>query len=216
LLLRGGYTLSKAMNMADQDGWVGLSYNSPDVFDRNYAPAGFDRRHAFTLAYVYQPLLRNDSNPGLVHSLFGNWQLNGTFAAYSGTPFTVTGSNTSLDQRGNLQTADQVGELKRVGIGPDQPYYDTSAWANVTDQRYGNTGRNQYYGPGFWNYNMSLFRSFRLHGRWRLQFRLEGFSVTNHPQWSNPNSAANGGSFMLITSTRGGARNLRLGLRLEF
>jgi hypothetical protein len=216
LLLRGGYTLSKTMNMADQDGWVGLSYNSPDVFDRNYAPAGFDRRHAFTLAYVYQPLLRNDSNPGLVNSLLANWQLNGTFAAYSGTPFTITGSNTSLDQRGNLQTADQVGGLTRVGIGPDQPYYDPSAWANVTDQRYGNTGRNQYYGPGFWNYNMSLFRSFQLQARRRLQFRLEGFSVTNHPQWSNPNSAANGGSFLLITSTRGGARYVRLGLRLDF
>mgnify|MGYP006144803575 CR=1 FL=1 len=44
LLLRGAYTLGKTMNMADQDGWVGVLYNSPEVFDRNYAPAGFDRR----------------------------------------------------------------------------------------------------------------------------------------------------------------------------
>ena len=106
--------------------------------------------------------------------------------------------------------------MKRVGVGPDQPYYDPSAWANVTEQRYGNTGRNQYYGPGFWNYNMSLFRSFPLQGRRRLQFRLEGFSITNQPQWSNPNSDLTLGGFMRITSTRGGARYVRLGLRLEF
>ena len=37
--------------------------------------------------------------------------------SYSGTPFTVTASNTALDQRGNLQTADLVGEVRRVGIG---------------------------------------------------------------------------------------------------
>jgi hypothetical protein len=216
LLLRGGYTLSRTMNMADEDGWVGLSYNAPEVFARNYAPAGFDRRHAFTLAYAYQVPQGNDARAGIVNALVRGWQVNGTFAAYSGTPFTVTGSNTSLDQRGNLQTADQVGDVKRVGVGPDQPYYDPSAWVNVTDQRYGNTGRNQYYGPGFWNYNMSLFRSFRIQGRRRLQCRLEGFSVTNHPQWSNPNAAANGGSFMRITSTHGGARNVRLGLRVDF
>ncbi len=50
----------------------------------------------------------------------------------------------------------------------------------MTEARYGNTGRNQFYGPGFWNYNMSLFRTFPLHGRTRLQFRVEGFSLTNH------------------------------------
>src|SRR5262249_13460522 len=162
LLLRGGYTLSKTLNMADEDGWVALTYNAPDVFDRNYAPAGFDRRHAFTLAYVYQLPQRNEGGARLLNALVGGWQLNGTFAAYSGAPFTVKASNTALDQRGNQQTADQVGDVTRVGIGPDQPYYDPRAWANVTEQRYGNTGRNQYYGPGFWNYNMSLFRSFPL------------------------------------------------------
>ena len=50
LLLRGAYTLGKTMNMTDQDGRAGFDYNAPEVFERNYAPAGFDRRHTFTLA----------------------------------------------------------------------------------------------------------------------------------------------------------------------
>ena len=37
LLLKGAYTLSKSKNMADEDGWVGLDYNSPLVYDQNYA-----------------------------------------------------------------------------------------------------------------------------------------------------------------------------------
>ena len=148
--------------MTDDDGTAGFDYNAPEVFERNYAPAGFDRRHTFTLAYTYQLPFGHDGGRTLVNALIRGWQVNGTFAAYSGSPFTVTASNTALDQRGNLQTADLVGEVTRVGVGPDEPYYDPTALANVTEQRYGNTGRNQFYGPGFWNYNMSVFRTFPL------------------------------------------------------
>ena len=217
LLLRGGYTFGKTMNMADQDGWVGVLYNSPDVFDRNYAPAGFDRRHSFTLAYAYQlPFGGPERDTTFLNALAKGWQINGTFAAYTGTPFTVTASNVSLDQRGNQQTADLVGELRRISNGVDEPFYDTSSFANVTEQRYGNTGRNQFYGPGYWNYNMSLFRTFPLQGRQRLQFKVEGFSIANNPQFSNPNPSVTSGSFMRITGTRASARNVRVGLRFEF
>jgi hypothetical protein len=36
LLLKGAYTWSKAMNMADEDGWVGLLFNTPSQYERNY------------------------------------------------------------------------------------------------------------------------------------------------------------------------------------
>ena len=213
LLLRSAYTLSKTLDMTDDDGTAGFDYNAPEVFARNYAPAGFDRRHTFTLAYTYQLPFGSENRATLMNEIVRGWQINGTFAAYSGTPFSITASNTALDQRGNLQTADQVGEVKRVGVGPDEPFYDPSAWANVTERRYGNTGRNQYRGPGFYNYSMSLFRTFKLPDRVRLQFKLEGFSITNQPHWSNPNGSVTSGSFMRITSTRSddpGARYVRV------
>jgi hypothetical protein len=215
LLIRGAYTLGKTLNMADQDGWVGVLYNSPDVFNRNYAPAGFDRRHTFTIAYSYQLPFGRDAGLTPIKALVKDWQVNGVFVAYSGTPFTVTASNASLDQRGNQQTADQVSTPVRVGVGPDQPFYDPSAWAPVTTRRYGNSGRNAYYGPGYWNYNMSLFRRFPLPNRMQLQFRLEGFSITNQPQWGNPITSITDTRFMRIESAQG-ARSVRLGLRLEF
>src|SRR5262249_13894547 len=193
----------------------GVPYNSPDVFNRNYAPAGFDRRHTFTIAYSYQLPFGRDAGLNVITALVKDWQVNGIFAAYSGTPFTVTASNAALDQRGNQQTADQVSTPVRVGVGPDQPFYDPSAWAPVTTRRYGTSGRNAYYGPGYWNYNMSLFRRFPLPNRMQLQFRLEGFSITNQPQWSNPISSITDPRFMHIESAQG-ARSVRLGLRLEF
>ena len=222
LLVRAAYTLGRTMNMTDDDGTAGFDYNAPEVFERNYALAGFDRRHTFTLASTYRlPFGQGDGNVW-VNAIIKDWQVNGSVAAYSGTPFTVTASNTALDQRGNLQTADLVGDVVRVGVGPDEPYYDPAAWRNVTEQRYGNTGRNQFRGPGFWTLNMSLFRTFPLTGRARLQFRVEGFNLANLPQWSNPNGSVTSGSFMRINSTRGdattggGARSARFGIRVEF
>jgi hypothetical protein len=219
LLVRGAYTLGKARNMTDDDGTAGFDYNAPDVFHRNYAAAGYDRRHIFTMAATYQLPFGHDNGGTILNEIIRDWQINGTLAAYSGRPFSITASNSALDQRGNLQTADQVGDVKRVGVGPDEPFYDPSAWANVTERRYGNSGRNQYYGPGYWNSNLSLFRSFRLQRGMRLQFRAEGFSVQNQPIWNNPNASVTSGNFMRITATNGnlpGNRYVRFGLRLEF
>jgi hypothetical protein len=207
--------------MTDDDGTSGFDYNAPEVFERNYAHAGFDRRHTFTMAFTYRLPFGSESGNTLLNTLISDWQVNGSVAAYSGTPITVTASNTALDQRGNLQTADLVGEVQRLGNGVDEPYYDPAAWANVLEQRYGTTGRNQFRGPGYSNLNMSLFRTFPIQGRMNIQFRLEGFSILNQPQWSNPNGSVTSGNFMRITSTRGeggvgGSRYVRFGLRFEF
>ena len=221
LLVRSAYTLGKTMNMTDDDGTSTFDYNAPEVFERNYAPAGFDRRHTFTFAYAYQLPFGHENGGTFLNEVIRGWQLNGTFVAYSGTPFSVTASNSALDQRGNLQTADLIGDLRRVGAGPDEPFYDPSAFANVTEARYGNTGRNQFRGPGYWNYNMSLFRTFRLPNQMRLQFRVEGFSITNQPHWGQPNGSVTSGNFMRITALRAnntdpGNRYVRFGVRVEF
>ena len=214
LMLKGAYTLSKAMNMTDDDGWAGLAWNSPEVLDRNYALAGFDRPHVFQMGFVYElPFARGRS--GLLPALTRNWQVNGIFARYSGTPFTVTSAGTSLNAPGNMQTADQVGTVERPGgIGPDAPYFDPSAWAAVTQVRYGTSGRNSVRGPGATRLDLSVFRAFQI-GRLKPEVRIEAFNLTNTPQFGNPASNVTGANFMRILSASN-ERNIRVGLRLAF
>jgi hypothetical protein len=224
LLLKGAYTLSRAENMADDDG-VGVSYNSPSEFHRNMALAGFDRTHNFHIGFVYQlPWQSNGGYGNVFKAIVNDWQLNGTFAAFSGTPFTVTANGAVVNMPGNTQTADLVGDVQKVGeVGASGTYYDVGAWAQPQGVRFGNTERNQFRGPGAVNLDMSLFRSFPMGGTRRLELRIEGANITNTPKFTNPNGDVNSGNFMRILGTFGTAtsgayfeRNIRLGLRFSF
>jgi len=108
----------------------------------------------------------------------------------------------SLNAPGQTQTADLVKSTvtKLGGIGSNNPYYDPSAFANVTQVRYGTSGRNILRGPGLVNMDASLFRNFLVTERWRLQLRAEAFNVSNTPHFGNPSANASVGGFLAITS----------------
>jgi hypothetical protein len=220
LLLKGAYTLSKARNMTDEEGSTSISFNTPSQIHRNMALAGYDRTHNFQLGFLYQlPWKRDAGYENVASAVISDWQLNGVFGAFSGTPFTVTGSGAVVNTPGNTQTADLVGDVKKIGeIGASGTYYDPAAWRQPTGVRFGNTERNQFRGPGGVNLDLSIFRSFPLGGSRRLEFRGEASNITNTPKFGNPNGDVNSGNFMRILGLLNGydQRQFRLGLRFSF
>jgi hypothetical protein len=146
-------------------------FNAPSQMARNRALANYDRTHTFRWAWVYEEPKLSNAN-AISRTLLSGWQVNGIFSAYSGTPFTVTAANTSLNAPGNTQTADQVKVTKFGTAGLGTPYIDPSAFAPVTAVRFGNSGRNTLRGPGVVNLVAGLFRNFNLSERWRMQFRV--------------------------------------------
>ncbi|HZQ51870.1 MAG TPA: TonB-dependent receptor [Bryobacteraceae bacterium] len=228
LLLKGAYTRSKAIDMADDDGRVGLLFNWPPMLSRNEALAGFDIPNNFQVGFVYDlPFGRGRSyaQSGVASAILGGWQLNGTVSAFNGAPFTVTASSASLNAPNNSQTADQVLPTVALlgGIGPGHPYYDPKAFAPVTGVRFGTSGRNILRGPGVFNTNLSLFRTFPIRERLNLEFRAESYNFTNTPHFnagsqgtSFINANVSAGSFLQITAANTDQRQFRLGLRLSF
>jgi hypothetical protein len=229
LLLKGAYTWSKAINMTDDDGWAGVNWDYGPVFHRNRAPAGYDRTHVFQLGWVYElPVGQGKPyvNSGALAHVVGNWQINGVLAAYTGTPFTVTAPGSALNAPGDTQTADQVGEIRKIGeVGPGTNWFDTSAFKAPTDPgRFGSTGRNILRGPGTFNTDVSIFRDFPIRERLKLSFRAEFFNFLNHAQFGA--REANGESRMASTDVTNpnflrvlsswGERQIRFGLRLGF
>ena len=220
------YTLSKAINYADNDAGPRIAYE-PEA-ERNRGRAGYDRPHNLQTYFVWDlPFGREQrwASRGLASKIVGGFQVNGIFSAMSGTPFSIVqGSGASLNAAGSGQVPDQV--LSEVafpgGIGLGNPYFDRSAFAVVNipanlPQRFGNVGRNTLRGPSFRNLDLGLFRTFSFSEHVKLQFRAEALNVLNHPNFANPNGDISSATFGFVTATTGtGERNLRFGARLSF
>jgi len=124
---------------------------------------------------------------------------------------------------GNAQTPDQVKPtVAKLGkVGDDGTWFDITAFAPVSEVRFGAVGRNTMRGPGVVNLDLSLFRTFQLMEKLKLEFRAESFNLSNTPHFSNPTSSVNSATFGRIFSTQsadvmGRSREFRLGLRLSF
>jgi hypothetical protein len=151
--------------------------------------------------------------------LASDWQVNGIFQAFSGTPFTVTADGTSLNTPGNTQTGDLVGPVNKVGkIGADGVYFDPAAWAQPTCVCFGTSRLGQFVGPGGVNLDLSVFRAFPISGTHRLELRVESSNITNTAKFANPTNSMTSGDFMRIFSlnTAFAERQTRLALRYSF
>lgn len=228
------YTWSKAMGFVnDSDDRPRI--NIPQYFSRNRKPTDFDRTHNFQMTSVAElPFGKGKrwaNSGGAATTVFGGWQLTAGLSAFTGRPFTVTGSGTLLNAPENDQTADQVLPTvqKLGGIGKGQPYYDPNAFLpvstpRVTEPRFGTAGYNSLRGPGLTNLDLGVVKNIRVGEQWGAQFRAEFLNFTNTPHFGQPDGNASGTAFMLIQNTVGneGGRDgtdervIRFALRITF
>jgi hypothetical protein len=220
------YTWSKTIDWADNDANPRIQW--PGAWNLNRGPAGYDRTHNFQGYFVLPAPFgkgRRWAQQGILSHLLGGWELNGILTAESGTPIYVVQSNgNSLNAAGSLQVPDLVKSSVAIpgGIGTGHPYFDTSAYAVVNipstqPQRFGNSGRNNIRGPGLFNLDSGLFRTFTVRERLNLQFRAEGLNVLNHTNFSNPAAdITTSSAFGYVTSTLTGERQFRFAMRVSF
>jgi len=227
------YTFAKAI-----DWWAG-AIPQPEYWYLNKGDQANSTPHLLNVSAIYQLPFGSGrrflSNSGVASHIAGGWQINGFFTARSGTPFTVTASNASLNAgTGTNQTADQIKDTVEInGFSRGGAYFDPTAFRPVTEVRFGSAGYNTLRGPGVANLDMSLFRTFAWGRSMNLQLRVEALNVTNTPHFANPASnianlqlnpdgtVRNLNGFGVITSTNRlgrqyDEREWRIGLRLAF
>jgi hypothetical protein len=226
LFLKAAYTFSHAIDIANYGDWTTFSWNAASVFHRNRATAAHDVPHIFQFGYVYELPFgagHRIASSGVAKALLGGWQVNGIFSAYQGRPYMLSSSGASLNMPGNAQTPDQVKlEVAKLGkAGDDGAWFDTTAFAPVTEVRFGAVGRNTMRAPGVINADLSVFRNFQVMEKLKLEFRAESFNLSNTPHFANPNGNVNSALFGRIFATQstdvmGRSREYRLALRLSF
>lgn len=220
------YTWSKWLGTCcDANSLASPEIPIPQYFNLNYAPMPGDIRNIFSLSAVAQLPFGEDKTfftHGLAAAVARGWQLNGILSMHSGYPFSVTADGTSLNAPGSAQRADQVkSHVKILGGVGSEPWFDPTAFAGVTDARFGTASFNSVRGPGYADLDFGLFRSFRIRERLTLQLRGEALNATNTPHFANPDSNVGDGNYDTITSTNAGDRTtderyLRLGAKITF
>jgi hypothetical protein len=200
------YTFAKAEAYGTQ---VAIPY----AFRLNYGATANIAHHTVGLTWTAESPFRRSR-------FLGGWQLNSVTVFRTGTPFTVTASNTTLNAVASGQFADCVRPPTR--LGNIYQWYDKTAFAAPTAGRFGTCGTNSLWGPGLINADLGLDRNFALTERARLKFRAEAFNFANTPHHANPTSNISSGTFMqalgIANTGREGIdeRTFRLSLRLAW
>lgn len=228
------YTFSRAINNYNGDNGDGTLFRAyPVAASLNKQLAGFDRRHTFQLYHVYQlPFGKGQKflNHGAIAWIVGGFQIGGTLSRFSGLPFTI-GSGSSVNAGGQGQTASQINPVVAIlgGHDPNTPYFDGTAFTNPPAGTLGTTGRNLLRGPGFFNIDENVTRTFAFKdGRIKLQLVGEAFNLTNTASFSTPNatfaaptlnvdgSVRSYGNYSVISGTVSNARQLQVGGYIRF
>jgi len=216
------------------DGSLFRAYPTSYALDKQLA--GFDRKHILQLYHVYQlPFGKGQklAGKGVAAQIFGGFQISGTLSRFSGLPFTV-GSSTPVNAGGQSQSATQINPVVQILGGHDanSPYFDGTAFTNPPALTLGTTGRNLLRGPGFFNMDESVSRTFSFKdGRIKLQLAGEAFNLTNTPSFQTPGNGTSNfaaptrnpdgsvrsyGNFSVITGTISNARQLQVSGYLRF
>jgi hypothetical protein len=191
--MANGFAMTAQYTFAKGTDWWAGGILIPEYWHLNKGTQGGNTPHKADISAIYELPFgegrRFANSGGVASKLLGGWQVNTYFTAFSGTPFTITGSNASLGAN-SPQIADQVKSDVEIlgGVGSNATYFDVTAFRPVTEARFGTAGFNTMRGPGYANLDLSVFRSLRLSPTMNLQFRLEIFNLTNTPHFVNPAS----------------------------
>jgi hypothetical protein len=175
---------------------IGTQISPYGLRQGNYGNSDYDIRHSLNGDWVYTPKYRFGNH--LVDSVFGGWQWSGKIFLRSGLPFTVTDSNWS----GAITNTDAP-----ILAYPTAPYQSGCGAAAVNTpclnagsfvQSASNafTGypgispenRNQFRGPGYFDIDMQLYKTFKLAERVTFGLGAQAFNVFNHPNYAVPDS----------------------------
>jgi hypothetical protein len=221
------YTWAKNLTTMQND-----RTNAPqDSFDigSEYSRATLDRRHVFTVNYIYEiPFMRERHD--FVGNVLGGWQASGIITSQSGLPFTVTTSSYDAAGLGN-NAALIAGNRPNLICDPNanaphtqQQYFNTACFqlnpalnANTgLSNTTGTSGRGVIQGPPTYRVDFTMTKNIRFTESVKLQLRGEVFNIVNHTNFRTFGS-------LNVTSTLFGTvsgfrdpRTVQLGAKLYF
>jgi hypothetical protein len=237
LYFLNSFTWSKALGDSEQalESFPGYSVANPQNI-RNLAaekaPTSFDVEFMNVTSMVYQlPFGRGRKfgsqwNP-IVDALAGGWEINTINTANSGNPINVYYSPSAANDVTGL-TQDWRGQafqrpnVSGHGISQSKSDLINNYFAGYTfttppaTNPWGNLGRNAFRAPGLEQWDLGVYKTFRLPREGMgLQFRSEFFNVLNHTNLGLPNATTTSAAFGTIRTTYA-PRQIQFALKFMF
>jgi hypothetical protein len=161
------------------------------------------RRNAFTAYGLYKlpfgnnQALLNHVN-GFVNQLVSGFEVSPVVIYQSGLPFTLSFNGCGNDIPGDApcyvngkSSALKTGASGFAGGPSGVSFYQAQtiggAFTDPGLDTIGNGGRNNAWGPHFFNSDISAMKNFTIREKYQLQFRADAFNAFNHINFSNPN-----------------------------
>lgn len=179
-------------------GYYTLPLTAPNFRRYDQGPSDYNHGQVFVTSYVWQTPALKSMNP-IARQVIGSWEFSGIVIAESGPPLSLyTGTDRS-----------------QTGIGKDRPVLASGAdpylkgpcgtsttrscvhWLNPASfslpalGTFGNVSKGQFTGPGYWDWDMGLFKNIPISERYAMQFRGELFNAFNHTNFMNDNTGSN-------------------------
>ncbi len=229
LMFNFNYTWSHMTDTQDSSGWG--SKEGTTIFQNSYDPeanhgaANFDVRNMFKAYGSYDlPFGQGrrflNNNKALDEGV-GGWTLSLTWIGQGGNPFTpfmlVDDSFASAPGASNYHWFPNVtGNPKPGHFQGINGWFNPAALTAPAAGTFGTMHRNSLYGPGVYQMNGALHKTFPIYERISFEFSADATNTLNHPSWSQPDPAIGQGHAALIRGASVGGRNIELIGKLRF
>jgi Carboxypeptidase regulatory-like domain len=174
----------------------------------------------------------------VLDELIGGYQLGGVMNWSSGQPFTVSYNESGTNVPGSAPNWPNKNDGQRMatsltGFTPNgggtgsRTFYKkqttdlitdpgTGVFANPGLDNIGSAGRNTYWGPGFFNTDLSLTKAFTIRENIVTKFRMDAFNAFNHINAGNPGGNIESDGTITGEAPGGAPRQLEFSLRVQF
>jgi hypothetical protein len=231
LSLLASYTWSRSM-----DNVIGLSLagasqiasvsGAQNAYNLNgeWSLSTQDVPNRFTTAITYElPVGRGKpflSSGRLLDYVVGGWSVNAISVIQSGYPLSVTQPNNNSVIGASYQRPNATGISPATSgstVDRINDWLNPAAFSQAPEFTFGDISRFlNVRGPGLFNVDLSLFKTFSFKDRVKAQFRAEALNSTNSVYFGTPNTTFTSSSFGVITSQINNPRLVQLGVRATF
>lgn len=206
-------------------------------FNRGLSDFDVGRNLSVNLLYTFPTATSLSAAP---RAILGGWEAAGILSVHDGSPFTAVLTTDRANNQSSQVGAQQLGERPDLNLsgagcngsltnpGNVTNYINGHCFAFPAANTLGNEGRNSLIGPGYMDWDFSLYKNGHFSIRSEsvgVQFRVEAFNVVNHPNFALPSysdfAIFNGTGSLIpnpgrLRQIQGNQRQIQFGLKFTF